>query len=544
MHPTGDDVLNLDLRTRYPSGGALIRDRLAGVESATRFLPDDFTTLDAFRRTRAAVDARLRGSRRTAWTEAVTARGEKARAGLEAVRDGGGYVVTTGQQPGLFGGPLYSLYKAITALVLAERLQEALGAPVVPLFWTASEDHDWAEADHCHLVGVDNELHRLGLPPVPGAGARPLHRLPMGPGVEACLRQLAELLPDTDFKEGVLDRLRTTFHPEATLPAAFEEWLADLLAPFGMLFVQAHAPALKALSRETLLRELDHAEAHEHALRERASAIEEAGYGVQVPILEGGVNLFLEGPAGRERIYRDGAGYRLRHSGKAMSRAEVVARASDDPSLLSPNVLLRPVVESAVFPTLAYVAGPGEQAYFAQLEPLFAAHGVAMPVVHPRLGTTVVETKVAKVLDKFDLDLAALDRPFHELAGDLARDQVPDEVRKAVGSLRGAVARGAQELTEVTRAIDPTLRGTVQRFRSVAFDALGDVERKIVQAVKREAEIALQQIEKAHLHLHPEAGPQERVFNAEYYLGRYGPEFVGAVVDSHRAALPPLDART
>src|SRR5690606_30886556 len=152
------------------------------------------------------------------------------------------------------------------------------------------------------------------------------------------LRQLAELLPDTDFKEGVLDRLRTTFHPEATLPAAFEEWLADLLAPLGMLFVQAPAPALKALSRETLLRELDHAEAHEHALRERASAIEEAGYGVQVPILEGGVNLFLEGPAGRERIYRDGAGYRLRHSGKAMSRAEVVARASDDPSLLSPNV--------------------------------------------------------------------------------------------------------------------------------------------------------------------------------------------------------------
>lgn len=489
------------------------------------------------------MDARFRGPARTAWTEAVTAHGARAEAALEAIRAGDGYVVTTGQQPGLFGGPLYSLYKAITALVLAERLGEALGAPVAPLFWTASEDHDWAEADHCRLVGVDNELHAITLPPVDGAEAQPLHRLPMGAGVETCMQQLSELLPDTDFKGDVLARLRSNFCPEATLPAAFEGWLVDLLAPYGMLFVQAHAPALKSLSHAVLLRELDHAEVHEAALRAHAADLERAGYPLQVPILEGGVNLFLEGPGGRERLYRDGAGFRLRHSGVVLSRDEVVARSTDDPSLLSPNVLLRPVVESAVFPTLAYVAGPGEQAYFAQLAPLFAAHDIAMPVVQPRLGTTVIERKVGKVLDKFGLDLERLAHPFHEIAGDLARDQVPDEVRRALGSMRGAVARGAQELTEAARAVDPTLRGTVGRFRSVALDALSDLERKIVQAVKRESDIALQQLEKAHLHLFPDAVPQERVFNAAYYLARYGPDFVTAVVASHRAALPPFEAR-
>lgn len=508
---------------------------------ARRFLPSDIRDLAAFRAKAAEVDARITGAARTDWIEAVRAPGERAQARLDAVREGTGYLVTTGQQPGLFGGPLYSLYKAISAVLLAERLETALGAPVAPLFWTASEDHDWAEADHTWMVGVDNELHRLQLPEVEGAGDQPLHRLPMGPGVEQCIGQLEELLPDTDFKAGVIDRLRAAFRPEATLPEAFEDWFAELLAPLGMLFVQAHAPALKTLSRPRLLHELAHSDRHERALLARGEELDAAGYGLQVSIMDGGVNLFMEGPAGRERLYREGDRFRLRHSEATFTLSEIEARVAEDPSILSPNVLLRPVVESAVFPTLTYVAGPGEQAYFAQLAPLFEEHGVGMPIVFPRLGSTVVEGKVGKVLDKFDLDIEELDRPFHELAGDRARDDVPDEVRKALGAFRGTIARGVQELTEAAREVDPTLKGPIQHVRSVAFDALGDVEKKIVQAVKRESEIALQQIEKAHLHLFPDTKPQERVFNANYYLARYGFGFVEAVTESFRAALPPFD---
>jgi bacillithiol biosynthesis cysteine-adding enzyme BshC len=272
----------------------------------------------------------------------------------------------------------------------------------------------------------------------------------------------------------------------------------------------------------------------------RADALEGAGYGVQVPILEGGVNLFLEGPSGRERVYRDGEHFRLRHSDAHVTAADIDERTSEDPSVLSPNVLLRPVVESHVFPTVAYVAGPGELAYFAQLQPLFEAHGVAMPVVVPRLGATAVETKVGKVLDKYGLDVAALDRPFHDLAGDFARDEVPDGVRRALGALRGAVARGTEELAEAASQVDPTLKGPVQHVRSVAFDAVGEAEKKIVQAVKRESEIALRQIEKARLHLFPDGKPQERVLNPFYYVARYGDDFVTGVSDAFAAALPDL----
>ena len=511
-----------------------------GEGEAARFFPADFRSLSSFEAKAAEVDARITGDARRAWTEAVTAPGEKAQARLAAVRDGSGYVVTTGQQPGLFGGPLYSLYKPITAAVLADRLEAELGKPVAPLFWTASEDHDWAEANHTFVVGVDNELHRIELPSVEGAGDLPLYRLPMGVGVEECLAQLEELIPETDFSAPYLTLLREAFTPDATLPAAFETVLSKLLEPLGMLFVQAHAPALKRLSAGVMRAELAGSVESERVLADRAAEIEAAGYGVQAPILEGGVNLFLDCGGERERLYRDGTGFVQHHSGTRWTTEQIVERMEDQPCVLSPNVLLRPVVESAVFPTLAYVAGPGEQAYFAQLEPLFEVHGVGMPIIFPRLGATVVETKVGKVLDKFGLSEGDLARPFHELAGERAREEVPVEVKKALGEFRGLVTRGVQGLAEATRVVDPTLKGPVQHVRSVAFDALGDVEKKILQAVKRENEVATKQIEKAHQHLYPDTKPQERVFNPFYYLVRYGVEFVEEVTGSFASALPPL----
>jgi uncharacterized protein YllA (UPF0747 family) len=211
--------------------------------------------------------------------------------------------------------------------------------------------------------------------------------------------------------------------------------------------------------------------------------------------------------------------------------------ALDDPSLLSPNVLLRPVVESSVFPVVSYVAGPGETAYYAQLKDFFAAHGLRMPVIHPRFSATLVEAKIGKVLEKFHLSLDAVDRPFHELAAEIAREEVPPEVRKALGELRGAVGKGSGALLQAVRQIDPTLKGPVTHARNSAFSAFDDAERKILQAVKRENEIALGQLEKAQNHLFPMGKPQERVLNAFYYLTRYGPELIPAVLDGFRVDL-------
>ncbi|NIP56784.1 MAG: bacillithiol biosynthesis cysteine-adding enzyme BshC [Gemmatimonadetes bacterium] len=343
--------------------------------------------------------------------------------------------------------------------------------------------------------------------------------------------QLTQALPDTDFSLDYLELIRDAYGEEATLPGGFRTLLEGLLGPFGLSFVQAHAPGLKEASLPVLLRELNAAADHEALLRDRARALEETGYRVQVPILEGAVNLFLEGPEGRERLYRTEEGLRLHRSDEEFTREELAGRVETDPRILSPNVLLRPVVESVVFPTVAYVAGPGEIAYFAQLPDLFEAHGASAPVVVPRRSLTIVEGKNGKVLEKFDLELADLDRPFHELASEVAREEVPPEVQRALGELRGAIGEKSGALLRVAREIDPTLKGPINHARNTAFGELEEVEKKIAQALKRENEIALAQLEKAQVHLFPLGRPQERVLNVFYYLVRYGPDFLPAVAD-------------
>jgi bacillithiol biosynthesis cysteine-adding enzyme BshC len=284
-------------------------------------------------------------------------------------------------------------------------------------------------------------------------------------------------------------------------------------------------------------RELDKAEEHEALLAEEASQLELKGYHVQVPVLEGGVNLFFDGERGRDRLYRDGAGLRLNRAGTRMTKDGVRALASENPTLLSPNVLLRPVVESSLFPTLAYVAGPGELSYFAQLKGFFKAHGIRMPVVHPRHSATLIESKIGKVLGKFDRTPESLSQPFHELVAEIAQEEVPPDVRRALGEIRGAIGKGAGALAKSAQAIDATLKGPVTQARNTSLAAFDEAEKKILQALKRENEIALDQLGKAQRHIFPFGKPQERALNAFYYLTRYGPELIRSLLNEFKVDL-------
>lgn len=462
---------------------------------------------------------------------------EVAREKFNRFVEEGGYLVTTGQQPGFLGGPLYSLYKALSALKLAEALEDLLERPVLALFWIGSEDHDWAEADHTHILDLQNDLHTLRLPQQPGEGARPLHRIRLENGLSDTIEEFLERLPQTDFSSSYFELIRGAYTSESTLASSFVRVLEGLLEPFPILFAEAHNPGLKSATQPILFKELEEAESHEALLHRVGSHLEMEGYSLQVPVLEGGVNLFMEGSGGRDRLYRNGTDFRLNHAGTVLSRREIMEEAGTDPSILSPNVLLRPVVESAVFPTLAYVAGPGELAYFAQLKELFSAHDIRMPVVFPRHSATLLEGKVEKVLDKFHLSVEGLNRPHHELAAEIAREEIPPEVRKALGEIRGAVGKGAGALLKAAREVDPTLKGPVTNARNTSFSAFDEAEKKILQAVKRQNEIALGQLEKAQHHLFPLGKPQERVLNPFYYLTRYGPELIQSLMEEFRVAL-------
>ncbi len=450
--------------------------------------------------------------------------------------EGSGLVVSTGQQPGLMGGPLYCLYKGITAVKLAKKLENLLCRPVFPVFWIASEDHDWEESAHTYLIDGSNSLKRLQITD-PGQINRSIHRVLLDKDVEGFIEEVTQSIPKNEFSDHYLKLIIDGYNPGNTLVDGFRTVLSELLGPLGMFFVDAANELVKRSSREILFAELDQAEAHECFLREESEKIEVAGYPVQVPILKGGVNLFLEGSLGRERLYRHFDGFEMHGSGDKITADAIRSRFEDDPLSLSSNVLLRPIVESAILPTVSYVAGPGEISYYGQIKKLYNAHGLKMPIIFPRPSVTVVESKIRKIIDKFSLSPKELMSPHYEVASRIAHEKIPEDVSTAIGKLEDSMREGSRDLLQASQDVDPTLEGPVTRMRNTALSALQEAERKIAQSVKRKIDIDLGQLEKAQVHLFPERNPQERILNPIYYLVRYGNQFIGFLVDKLKVDL-------
>lgn len=508
-----------------PLGGShLTKDYVAGVEAARDFYRGSPFRAETYRHKADELDL-ARGPDTFATAEQVIRpTGPDGAELLRRVTAQGGYFVTTGQQPGLFGGPLYSLYKALTAVKLAGELAEVLARPVMPLFWVASDDHDWEEANHTLVVDGSNRLVRLTLGAAAEGPPRPLARTPVGAAVEEALGRLSHAFPPNEFHTRHMARLRDAYRPEATMASAFSDVMSWLLRETPIGLVDAAHPWLKEACRSVFRAEAEDPMASEAVLEKTAGGLLRRGYGLQVPLIPGATNLFLDLRDGRERLQRTDGGFLLRRSGRKLSRRRVLDLIEDDPQAVSPNVLLRPVVESLLFPTLAYVGGPGELAYFAQLRGLFRRHGTDLPVVAPRGSLLVVESKVAKVLDKFGLGVDDV-RDLEALLSRFARDRLPEDVRDAAGRWRGAVEAMGGELADAAAAVDPVLRGAVMKARNSSLAALGSLEKKIVRAVKRNAETTRVQIAKAQVNLWPEGKPQDRVLCPLQYLMKYGPEF-------------------
>lgn len=531
------------------AGSSLVQAFLEGDSSALAFYPGGHPgEVRAYQAKAEEVDARFPEGGRRRLARVLEGGGEAGRARLERFVAEGGLAVTTGQQPGLFGGPLFSLYKALGAAALARRLEAHLGRPVLPIFWVASEDHDWAEVRGVEVATLENEPLRVELPDGEGAGTLPLHRIPLGPEIREAREALLAALPPSDFLPEVREALESSYPEGTTLPGGFAALLVRQLHQAGVFLLSPEHPEMQAAALPLLLAEARGARDRVRTLEARARTLEAAGYAVQVPILAEGVNLFLEGVEGRDRLFlepgldgkREGESeprFRLRREGRTLTLAELEAEAEADPSRLTPNVLLRPVVESALIPTLAYVGGPGELAYHAQTGPVFEAHGIRPPVLHPRPSFVVLERRVTKVMEKFGLDLEAFQAPEHEIVTGVIREELPEGVRQALGALRGELARGARALGEAVREVDPTLQAPAEQIRNQGFALLDDLEKRVLQALKREQGVALAQIGKARGQLFPGGKPQERVFPAVYFLARYGPDLLEAWAAEAEAAL-------
>jgi hypothetical protein len=355
---------------------------------------------------------------------------------LQRFVDEGGYAVTTGQQPGLFGGPLFSIYKALTAAALARRLEELVGRPVLPVFWVASEDHDWEEVRRVSLPDLGNELVTLELPDREGAGQRPLHRMPLGSEIDEGPgrppRPSSRRPTSAPASRRILPRRTGKGRP---FPRPLPSSCAASSPP----------PASSSSRRSTPRRRPPPSRSPGRGRGGRGpgpgprGSIERAG----------GRRVFHPGHdpgGGSQSLPRGDPGEGSSLRGRAREAAPS-PRGADPWIWVSAGHRRPPRIRRSCRPTCScarWSRAPSYRrwptwpargdAYFAQTAPVFEAHGILQPVIHPRLSAAVIETRVEKVLRKFDLELAELARPHHEVVGRVVREELPDEVRRRWGS--------------------------------------------------------------------------------------------------------------
>lgn len=436
---------------------------------------------------------------------------------LEAVLPGPGrdrlsrgevLVVTTGQQPALFTGPLYTVYKALSAVALARRLERERGVPVVPVFWVAGDDHDFAEANHATFLNAAGEAFRLVLRERPAAApSSPSYRERCGPEIAAALEQLRAGSPETEFKPGVLDWLAAAFQPSASIADAAATALQALLGPLGLAVLRPYQESFKREMAGYVLQALDQT------------------------LADGLSPALVEASLGRDRLKPEGSGFVSRRSGDRYTRDDLERIAAATPERLSPNVLLRPVVEAALLPTVAYLGGPGELAYLPQAAPLYQRLGVPAQTPVPRWSGVLVESRVDKVLERYQLQLGDLAGTPGPLEARLVRASLPGPVEAALAGLRETLGRDYQGLAAAVKAMDPTLERTVETARNAALGGIQDIEKKLLASLKRNNETLVGQVVRARAAIYPEGEPQERVLTYASFAIRYGPSLLDGLAD-------------
>lgn len=465
---------------------------------------------DAQRRARVA-DALERQNRLWGASETTLANIQRLRGGASAV--------LTGQQVGLFGGPMFALYKALTAVKLADQATAA-GVEAIPIFWLATNDHDLAEVNHISLAGLDGQL-RIFATSSQGVPSAPVGTVALNEEIKAVIGEAVELLGDSE----VSTFLRDSYRPGDTLGSAFARLYAKLFAKWGVVLLDPCQPDIQSIAQPMYAAAIERAEELDSELLSRGKALEAAGYHQQAKVTSSSTLLFTMKDGARIAIHRrmngNGAGEFMIGEEK-LSKNEMLRRIQEAPQDFSPNVLLRPIVQDYLLPTLAYTGGSAEVAYFAQVGVVYEALlGHITPVV-PRFTATLVEPKEERLLEKYKIGFADVLRGPDELRQGLARRTLPEDVDAAFEGANQALEESIATLRRALTVLDPTLVDALTGAQSKMTYQLSRLQGQAARAQLQKSEVLGRHASQLSNSLFPDKILQERQIGGLSFLARHG----------------------
>jgi bacillithiol biosynthesis cysteine-adding enzyme BshC len=455
---------------------------------------------------------------------------------IEKLRSRDSLVVVGGQQAGLFSGPMLVIYKAITIIRQAREASLRYGRPVIPVFWIAGEDHDFAEVDHIELLSEETSVKRLQLPKRVDERVSISHLNITQEEWEQALRGLVAELPDTERKAEYISKLRAICSESDNLSDAFARIMAWLFKDEGLVLIDSADPEIRLLQSPMWRLLIERNERLGEAYQEAAGRLLELGYTPQAEVHRDGANLFYYHKGARLLLYRDGDQFADRHREVRLSRDELLALCEQHPASLSNNVLTRPLMQDYLLPVLAVVLGPGEIAYWGQLKEAFHCLGMRMPVIVPRAGYTLLEPVDQKLLVKHGLS-AEQALKEHEL--DRRRDawlsaQETFDAEAEFAHVEQAIRQVYEPLIERAGTVNAVMQELGRSNLTRIIDQVHYYRNRIRKEIAAKHAVGLRQFERLKLSLLPDGVPQERVYNVFSYLNRYGDGWLRYLLHEHR----------
>ena len=437
----------------------------------------------------------------------------------------GALAVVTGQQVGLFGGPVFSIYKALSAIKLAIEARNR-GLNCVPIFWLATEDHDLEEVNQVRIPGSDGQLEKLTSSAHDGEDS-PVGTIRFGPEIADLTQRVAALLGESEYSGVLAD----CYRPEDSFGVAFAKFFARVFADFGVILLDASDPELDSLAAPLYDQVIERVPQLNDALLQRDQELQSADYHQQVRITNTSTPLFLIRNGSRVPLHTSSAGSLL--VGKEeITQADLLQMANSSPHIFSPNVLLRPVVQDYLLPTLAYVGGAAEIAYFAQAAALYQNLSGRVTPILPRFSATLIGAKPKALLEKYGLSFPDL---FHG----------PEALRETVGSrlldtglqtsfqqAQASVERSMATIRESLAQLDKTLIESANNAESKMLHQLETLRSRAARAELRQSEVAERHARLLSNALYPDKTLQEREFAGVYFLAKHGRQLLDELLSA------------
>lgn len=454
---------------------------------------------------------------------------EKAIERIEALKHRDTFVVIGGQQAGVLTGPLYTIHKAVHLIQTAKRLSSELQVEVVPVFWIAGEDHDIDEIDHVYwLAEKDRRLHkeRMSLQRKGRLSASQI--LLDEHACSAFLQQFFAGQTETAYTQEIRQLLDQTAAASTTIVDWFARIMAQLFGKHGLVLVESSSPYIRELEQPMFAKIIEKNEQLSAILTRTAEQIEQAGYPLQLQVQANQANLFLY--EGGERLLLERYGDRFVNRRCTYTHAELFELASREPQRFSANVVTRGLMQEHLFPTLAFIGGLGEVAYWAYYKDVFAAFDMQMPIVLPRMSITLLEGAVERLLDGFDIRL-------EQVLTDFAAWKEKQEAAEPRNPLASHFADVRQSMLELYRplvdevvAVDGGLRGIADKNMALLMEQVNFLEARLRRSLEEREDIAAHRIQRIEANLLPEGGLQERKLNLFAYANKYGLSLVDRLV--------------